>query len=667
MHNVLQFLRGCQILALACATFGLSFGCAASSRPAALAGVTDASHWSAERDGPLTLDGSYEFWWGQFIDPATFAAGKAAPTLDTFVVPNTWNGHRLKDGRTLEGDGFGTLRLRVRRSTPVREELAVRLPFFLTAYTLFANGNPVCSNGRVGHDLASSIPGNLPCTNSFVVEGPEIDFVIHVSNFHHARGGPRTSIQLGTPGQMSVRENRQGALDALLFGSILIMGIYHAIFYLVRRKETAYLYLFLISLCVVVRTLGAGENILARLLPGMSWETYFRIVACAAYIVPFAFYLFVRGMFPAEASRIAVYPYAVLTILAVGSLLLPVQQASAGVGIFIWLIYANCAHILICIGLAAWRRRVEGLSLFVGTLIWCGFVMNDLLYQYQVVNTGYYLPVGLFFLISTQMIVMARRFARVQDDAESTHNDLDARNRELERFTYSVSHDLKSPIVTIQSFTGFVREAERAGTRDRIPTDLAHIERAARKMSALLGELTELSRIGRNAALPVNCDVDELVDEALAVLREGKRINDVLLHREPLRLSIRGDRARLLQVLERVLDNALKYAGTSTEQPRVRIYPRREGKETAVAIEDNGIGIDPRYQSRVYELFEKLDPGAEGTGMGLAIAKRIVDLHGGRLWCESPGIPGEGTTFFILLPAVETRERPRSGRGKSGA
>ena len=112
-----------------------------------------------------------------------------------------------------------------------------------------------------------------------------------------------------------------------------------------------------------------------------------------------------------------------------------------------------------------------------------------------------------------------------------------------------------------------------------------------------------------------------------------------------------GDRVRLLEVLQNLIDNAVKYMGDQPA-PRIEIGSRPDGDETVCYVRDNGIGIGPSYAEKVFGLFEQLDPEAEGSGVGLAVVKRIIDVHGGRIWVESEG-PGRGSTFCFTLPLEE--------------
>jgi PAS domain S-box-containing protein len=228
-------------------------------------------------------------------------------------------------------------------------------------------------------------------------------------------------------------------------------------------------------------------------------------------------------------------------------------------------------------------------------------------------------------------------------------DELHLRNQELERFTYTVSHDLKSPLITIRGFAGSMRNDLTAGRVDRLPGDVDRIALAADKMSDLLGDLLELSRIGRVMNPPVDVSLEELARDALALLAgriEESRANVVVASGLP---TVRGDRQRLLEVIQNLVENALKFAKAGVP-PSVEIGVRTTHGETVFYVADDGIGIAERDRDTVFSLFTKLDPRSEGTGIGLALVRRIVEVHGGRIWIESDGI-GRGATFCFTLTA----------------
>lgn len=225
---------------------------------------------------------------------------------------------------------------------------------------------------------------------------------------------------------------------------------------------------------------------------------------------------------------------------------------------------------------------------------------------------------------------------------------LEAQNAELERFTYTVSHDLKSPLITIKGYIGLLSEALEGVGPESVHGDLERISNAADKMGRLLEDLLELSRIGRLVNPPEDVPVAALVDDALTLLRGRLQEKRVEVEVEPDLPVLRGDRTRLLEIFQNLIDNSVKYMGPQP-QPRIEIGARRSGNETVCYVGDNGIGIEPRFQEKVFGLFDQLDPKAEGTGIGLALVKRIVEIHGGRIWIESEG-KGRGSTFCFVIP-----------------
>jgi PAS domain S-box-containing protein len=226
--------------------------------------------------------------------------------------------------------------------------------------------------------------------------------------------------------------------------------------------------------------------------------------------------------------------------------------------------------------------------------------------------------------------------------------DLESKNTELERFTYTVSHDLKSPLVTINGFLGYLEQDALSGNVERLKKDIQRIQEAVNKMQQLLNELLELSRIGRMINVPEKVMFDDLVREAMEVVQGQLNERNVTVHIQSNLPAVSVDKPRLIEVLQNLLDNAAKYMGDQPN-PLVEIGQRGEdGGQLIFYVKDNGIGVAPEYYERIFGLFNKLDPRSEGTGVGLALVKRIIEVHGGRIWIESE--LGRGSTFYFTLP-----------------
>jgi PAS domain S-box-containing protein len=241
--------------------------------------------------------------------------------------------------------------------------------------------------------------------------------------------------------------------------------------------------------------------------------------------------------------------------------------------------------------------------------------------------------------------------------------EMEGKNAELERFTYTVSHDLKSPLITIKGFLGLLEQDAVAGDTDRLGHDIRRISGAVEKMGRLLEELLELSRIGRLMNPPEDVPLTDLAREAAEMLHgllDQGGIEMVIQEDLPV---VHGDRMRLREVIENLVSNAAKYMGDQS-RPRIEIGLLDHGEQSVFFVQDNGIGIDPQYQSKVFDLFEQLQPGKDGTGIGLALVKRIVEVHGGRIWVESEG-DGRGTTMLFTLP-IEGERTSTEGNEHEG-
>jgi PAS domain S-box-containing protein len=233
-------------------------------------------------------------------------------------------------------------------------------------------------------------------------------------------------------------------------------------------------------------------------------------------------------------------------------------------------------------------------------------------------------------------------------ERERLITDLERKNAELERFTYTVSHDLKSPLVTILGFAGVVEADVKAGVLDRVHDGLSRIVAAGHKMHRLLEDLLELSRIGRIVEISADVPLEDVAHEAVELVQARLDEKGAVVEISPDLPIVRGDRQRLREVFQNLIENAAKFS-TKEGIPRIEIGVRSVGVERVVYVRDNGEGIEARFLERVFDLFEKLNARAEGTGVGLTLVRRIVEAHGGRVWAESEG-QGRGATFCLTLP-----------------
>ena len=306
-------------------------------------------------------------------------------------------------------------------------------------------------------------------------------------------------------------------------------------------------------------------------------------------------------------------------------------------------------------------RKVPDYPLIVAI----GLSVEDLQRSVAVANLNHYsiavlatlliAVTALFFARQRQLLMQIetknQELEQRADEIEVKNSELQNQNAELERFNYTVSHDLKAPLVTIKGFLGLLQKDINVQNQDAMTRDVEQIGDAADQMAQLLNELLELSRIGRQMNAPENCALADLVREAVervTIQLEEKAIDLQIATDMP---GVSGDPGRLLEVFQNLIDNAVKFMGDQ-ESPCIEIGAQRENGEVHCFVRDNGIGIAAEYHGRVFDLFDRLDTRVDGTGVGLALVKRIVEVHGGRIWVESEG-EGRGSCFHFTLPAAE--------------
>ena len=264
-----------------------------------------------------------------------------------------------------------------------------------------------------------------------------------------------------------------------------------------------------------------------------------------------------------------------------------------------------------------------------------------------VIGSALTLLLALSLLWNRRLVREIDKRKLAEETLRRSERELEEKNVELTRFTYAVSHDLKSPLITILSFLCYLEKDIRNQDETRAERDIGYIRTAAEKMACLLDELRDLSRVGHVKNDPVEISLQEIVQEVLALV--AGRITDknirIQVTEEPVTLL--GDRSRLAEVFQNLIDNAVKFMGDQPA-PCIEIGAEKSGDDIVFFVRDNGIGIDPQYQDKIFGLFEKLDSRSEGTGMGLALVKRIVEVHGGSIRVESRGI-GQGACFRFTL------------------
>jgi len=236
--------------------------------------------------------------------------------------------------------------------------------------------------------------------------------------------------------------------------------------------------------------------------------------------------------------------------------------------------------------------------------------------------------------------------------------DLRRSNADLEQFAYVASHDLQEPLRVVASFAELIAEATRDGPDPDVARHATRVVGGAKRMQALVNDLLAYARIGASARPFEPVDLHAVVDEVLADLALAIRDKGAEVHVRPLP-ELPADRTQIALLLRNLLSNALKFQADAP--PRVEISARLEERAWAISVADNGIGIDPAHHERIFAIFQRLHRRDEfpGTGIGLALARRIAERHGGALRVASE--VGRGACFTFTIPAEQRRRENSNG------
>lgn len=247
--------------------------------------------------------------------------------------------------------------------------------------------------------------------------------------------------------------------------------------------------------------------------------------------------------------------------------------------------------------------------------------------------------------------ISAYRFKQQRQDAEVSQlvSKLGQRNQEMKQFVYTVSHDLKSPLVTCQGYITLMQEDYRRKDYDSMLESSEQIAAACRSIGTTIEGLLELSQIGLKLGTLQNVEVADMLDELQRAMAHRLKQAGAELRVQHDLPAVLADRRALSRAFENLVSNALKY-GCRDKGAVISIGAVETGEALSYFVKDNGPGIPRRYHEKIFQLFERIEPGDDGSGIGLATVAKIMQVHNGRAWVESE--PGKGATFWLSFPRM---------------
>lgn len=641
--------------------------------PRAVDGVLDLSDWDFRQNGPVKLNGEWEFYWHQLLTPQDVQRGETRG--DRHVsVPSVWNSDRHKDSR-YPGQGFATYRLRVKINDP-NALYSLKLGTISTSYRLIVNDQVLAASGIVGESPNKASPAFHPEIISFKADAEELDLLVQVANFTYARGGLWSPIILGLDDQiLALREaNRQR--EIFLLGALFIMALYHIAIFVLQKKYRfrAELYFVLMMLLFALRLLFGGEYLILRFFPSLSmrWLVFFEYTAI--YWATPSLALFIQKLYPDECSPRVLH--GLLTIAGVLTLITLLTPIGFYTRFTLWIQIISVVFCLYYL-YAAWRaaaRNRAGAALLFGVIIFaCGAFILESLYHWQIFSSKFtegVFPIVSLILIFAQSFILAQRSSTAFAEVESLSERLISLDKLKDDFIANTSHELRTPLHGMITITESILETSAAALPQEQRENLALVAASGKRLANLVNDILDYEKL-KHGDIQLNKKevhihhVVSTVIEVVKYLSYGKAIIIINAIPEDMPL-IDADEDRFTQIIYNLMGNAIKF----TEEGSITLTARIKMSQIEVSIADTGIGIPMDRLNDIFNSFEQLDASLTkqpvGTGLGLSITKHLVELHGGAIGVTSA--PGQGSVFSFTMPISAPSERVsmnRSGKTTS--
>lgn len=621
------------------------------SSPVSIDGVLDLTVWDFNKNGVVNLDGEWEFYWKQLYDSNHFLNGISSVDKNLIKIPRSWNGYEV-DGTPIEGTGYATFRLLIRLPEKNKPK-ALELPSIYTAHKLWINGDLVSSNGQVSTTREGSDPKHFHKVVSLPQNSGTVELIIQVSNFMHRRGGIWQPIKFGNSEDILKLRERQVLIDMTLFGSLLIMGLYHLVLYAFRQKDRSPLYFGIFCLLVSLRVLLVGEIILLYFFAQISQEFALKAEYFTFYLGITFFTLFIHALFPKEVpSRVSRF------ISSVGfgySIIVIVTKANFYSTILIYyqvFTLIVCTYLLIALLIAALRKRESVPLVLTGSLIFIAAVFNDIFYFNEKLITGSLTPFGLFIFILAQSFVISSRFSKAFKTVEHMSERLLSMDKLKDEFLANITHELLTPLNGMVGIAESINDSTSGELNNQQKGSLSLIASSGRRLAILVHDILDFTKLKNKDVIikTKKINVKQVVEVVLSLCKTLVIDKTLELHNDmpddlPL---VEADENRLQQIFYNLIGNAIKF----TQSGSIKITASEKSGFVEVVVVDTGSGIPADKISSIFNDFEQLNTtdlsGYSGIGLGLGITKKLVELHGGSIRCESEQFIG--SRFIFTLP-----------------
>jgi signal transduction histidine kinase len=654
--------------------------------PMAIRGVLDLREYNFKADGPVHLDGEFEFYWDQMLNPAI---ENDTGIVNYIEVPGSWS--RLKaELPEIQRYGFATYRLVILLPQGVNE-LSFKVKGLFSASGFFLNGKAIDYLGFPGvNKFQTLVKYDKPLITG-TVQSPEVELLIKVSNFNHRNSGIVGGVVMGLTEQMTQQRQRDLFRGHFLIGAFLIIGIYFLGLYLIRSDQYR-LYFSIICFLMALRVALVIEVPILDSL-NLNGLTSARLDLLNVYFLGPFFILMIQSIFPFDFPRWAFRIIMWVATVFIGVVVVsPISLFSFTMPWF-FVFFLLLSLVFLYVIVIAWiRGRSHAPAFAIGLLILFLGAGNDLLMEIDILHSVYVVHYTMFVYLLIYAYIFADKSNHLQSEAEKLTKELsqvrnhleelvemrttelklvsrqleqqkkklEKSNRELveamnarNRLFSIIGHDVRAPI-------GYLRQALEMMIEDNEMSDDERNELL--QMMASSSEITYnlldnllvwgRSQTGRLKANPVKFQLKGLLDESLELvnigIREKKLKVEVFISEEHY---MEADRDQLYVVIRNLLSNAIKF---TPEKGSIYISSKKQKGDVVLSIRDTGIGIPETVISKLLDSQAYITTngtnGEKGSGLGLNICNEIVQSNHG--WIKIESVPGEGSTIFMGIKSA---------------
>ncbi len=628
--------------------------------------VIDLQKTPIHKNTEIALDSGWEFYWNQLIEPNNFKNNKTFEKVSL----NNWTHFKFSNNKKLPSFGYATYRLNI--SIPKeRPHISLYIPAAYASSKTWINGKLISKIGHVGISKSETKHRRFSQIVSLNTHETNFEIVIQVANFYHNKGGIDKPLLLGTTKHLNNLKIRKIIADMIFIGCLGFIGTFFLLFFLFYwNKDRAVLYFGIACVSLAYMALSDRYAPFTVIFESISWFFLTKIEYTSLFLAGTTASLFFYTIFSDFTHRLypkaLIYSFFILSILVI---FLPAPYFTKLVFPFLILMIINLIYVTYIIIKSFIGKLHDSLLLLVSMLlgsivfyvhifVFLGKKGDAIIY----VNFGYIL---VFLLLSMLLMIrfsnsfkeleIAKEFALEQKkeisiksnelsnlnlELKANLKQLEDYNTELDSFNHIVSHDLKAPLVAMHTLVSFIEEDLEAVLDKNATNHFNLLKDKISKMNALINGLLEYSKIAKGNKRKDVFSLNKLLNEVIESVNPQDR-NTITLPIEDI--EINTSRIELEHVFQNLISNAIKY--NDKESAKIKISVSKLEKEYLFSVSDNGPGIDPKYHTKIFEMFSQLNVNdeIESTGIGLSIVKKIVTANHGIISVESE--KGTGTNI----------------------